>query len=357
MTLGSFFLYNLIMKNTYEAKWEALFLKRNKNGKEQIAQSLSQLNFDKSFKVVNVVGTNGKGSVSGYLADSLARNGYKVGIFTSPHIIAPNERISINGKDISNKEFFDIYKEINNDLIFFSSMYVVAMKHFQNEDVDIAIIEAGIGGKHDSTNTIDGDYGILTSVAIDHEALLGDNVVDIAKDKLGIINEGMKFYIPSYLDESLKLIISDYNVTTINNESNDFVVRNQKLAAGFLKETFDINEESFILPKGRCQVVGNNIIDVAHNQEGIIQAVKHLELTGIEYDQVVISVRKRKNIKDVKHIFSNKDVFAYQLDDTYKNNEELGIDDSITNLKEIISSDKRTLFIGGFELASLVLKG
>ena len=338
----------------YKNQWEKIFNKRN--GNKDVTTSFSSISFKKTFKVINVVGTNGKGSVSSYLADSLEKNGYKVGIFTSPHIHLPNERIKVNGQEITDKEFFDIYNSIDKDLMFFSSLYVVAMKHFQNKGVDIAIIEAGIGGEFDVTNTIDGEYGILTSISFDHEKMLGNTIEEITKNKLGIWNEGMKLYVPTTLPKEAVAVTKGYDVSHIQNDADDFVIRNQLLAKGFLKQEFDIDESNFNLPKGRCQIVEDNIVDVAHNQEGFIETVNHLKKIGVDYDTVVVSVRKTKNINNLKNIFSDKKIFVFKHNENYQDNNELGTGEMIDNIDTIINSKHKTLFIGGFELAALVLK-
>lgn len=148
------------------------------------------------FKTIHVAGTNGKGSVSHMLASVLQEAGYKTGLYTSPHLKDFRERIKINGRMVpeqyvidfvsSNKELFARVKPS-----FFEMTVAMAFKYFADEQVDIAVIEVGLGGRLDSTNIITPLVSVITNIAFDHVALLGDTLEKIATEKAGIIKAGV----------------------------------------------------------------------------------------------------------------------------------------------------------------------
>lgn len=152
-------------------------------------------------KVVHVAGTNGKGSVCAMLNSVLIEAGYKVGLFTSPHLIEYNERIKIQSSPISDDQFIELgikIKENCKEMVgkkeemptFFEYITAMAFLYFANQNVDIAIIETGIGGTYDATNVIKHPLvSVITSIGIDHTALLGDTIQKISREKGGIIKE------------------------------------------------------------------------------------------------------------------------------------------------------------------------
>ncbi|MHC1705456.1 MAG: folylpolyglutamate synthase/dihydrofolate synthase family protein [Tenuifilaceae bacterium] len=146
----------------------------------------------KSFKTIHVAGTNGKGSTSHMLASVLAKAGYKVGLYTSPHLKDFRERIRINGAVISEQEVIDFvekHREIFEKVkpSFFEMTVALAFDYFSREKVDIAVIEVGLGGRLDSTNIITPELSIITNISYDHTDLLGDTLEKIAIEKAGII--------------------------------------------------------------------------------------------------------------------------------------------------------------------------
>ncbi len=149
--------------------------------------------FPLGFKTVHIAGTNGKGTAACALGAILKEAGFKTGVFTSPHIKTPLERIKINGSLISGRDFakaVSLVKEKQaGELNFFETLTLAALSHFKNKKIDIAVVECGIGGLLDSTNIIDADICIITSVALDHCAMLGGAIKDIAFQKSGIIKK------------------------------------------------------------------------------------------------------------------------------------------------------------------------
>ena len=148
-------------------------------------------------KTIHVAGTNGKGSTSHMLASILQEAGYKVGLFTSPHLKDFRERIKINGQPISKSEVVDFITDNKpffnkNNLSFFEMTVGLAFHSFEKYNVDIAIIEVGLGGRLDSTNIIKPLVSVITNIGFDHTQMLGNTLPEIAFEKAGIIKKSNK---------------------------------------------------------------------------------------------------------------------------------------------------------------------
>jgi dihydrofolate synthase/folylpolyglutamate synthase len=150
----------------------------------------------KSYKTIHVAGTNGKGSVSHILASVLQEAGYKVGLYTSPHLKDFRERIRVNGKMIQKadvvyfvKENQTFFEEIQPS--FFEMSVAMAFDYFEKQEVDVAIVEVGMGGRLDSTNIVYPEISIITNIGLDHTAFLGNTLPLIAEEKAGVIKEGV----------------------------------------------------------------------------------------------------------------------------------------------------------------------
>ena len=153
-------------------------------------------NPERKFKSIHVAGTNGKGSVSHFLASILQEAGYKVGLYTSPHLVDFRERIRINGEMIPEQKVVDFVAGnrqliTDNALSFFEMTVGMAFDYFAKEQVDIAVIEVGMGGRLDSTNVITPLLSVITNIGLDHTQFLGDTLEKIAGEKAGIIKEGV----------------------------------------------------------------------------------------------------------------------------------------------------------------------
>ena len=156
------------------------------------------------FRSIHVAGTNGKGSVSHMLASVLMQAGYKVGLYTSPHLVDFRERIRINGKMIPEQqvvEFVEHHRPFMQSLqlSFFEMTVALAFHYFANEHVDVAVVEVGMGGRLDSTNVITPSLSIITNIGFDHTQFLGDTLPKIAAEKAGII----KPHVPVVIGETL----------------------------------------------------------------------------------------------------------------------------------------------------------
>ncbi|MCB9233434.1 MAG: bifunctional folylpolyglutamate synthase/dihydrofolate synthase [Bacteroidia bacterium] len=151
---------------------------------------------ERKFPAVHVAGTNGKGSVSSMMASVLTAQGYKTGLFTSPHLKSFTERIRINGQAIAEEDalgFADQHEKLieATDLSFFEATTAMAFDYFARQQVDIAVIEVGLGGKFDSTNVLNSILTAIAQIGLDHQSILGNTLPEIAREKAGIIKPGV----------------------------------------------------------------------------------------------------------------------------------------------------------------------
>ena len=147
----------------------------------------------RDYQTIHVTGTNGKGTTSTLISALLSHTGLRVGTFTSPDLHSINERIAVNGEPIDDDTLISLLGRLSDaesasevELTRFELLTVGALLHFSDEGVDVAVVEVGMGGTWDSTNVIDGDVAVLTNVDLDHTAVLGNSVAEIASDKVGI---------------------------------------------------------------------------------------------------------------------------------------------------------------------------
>jgi dihydrofolate synthase/folylpolyglutamate synthase len=164
---------------------------------ERILETLG--NPHRAIQAIHVGGTNGKGSTAAMMASILQKEGYRVGLYTSPHLVRFTERIRINGKEIEEAEVARLAGEMRERIeaasieppfTFFDFTTAMAIYYFSQKMVDLAILEVGLGGKLDSTNVVDPLLSIITNVAMDHEEVLGQSLLKIAREKAGIIKKG-----------------------------------------------------------------------------------------------------------------------------------------------------------------------
>ncbi len=158
---------------------------------------------EQKFPSVLIAGTNGKGSTAATLSSILRASGLKTGLYTSPHLVRINERIRINGEEITDDNFAELHGEVDHvaeNLVerkelpwhpsFFEMMTAIAFAHFARERVDIAVLEVGMGGRLDATNVVEPLVSVITDISLDHQKFLGDTVGEIAGEKVGIIRRG-----------------------------------------------------------------------------------------------------------------------------------------------------------------------
>jgi dihydrofolate synthase/folylpolyglutamate synthase len=158
---------------------------------------------ERRFPCVLIAGTNGKGSTAATLAAILRASGLKTGLYTSPHLVRINERIRVNGKEISDDDFASLHAEVDRfaeRLVeraelpwhpsFFEMMTAIAFEYFARSKVDVAVLEVGMGGRLDATNVVDPRVSVITDISLDHQKFLGNTVSEIAREKVGIIRPG-----------------------------------------------------------------------------------------------------------------------------------------------------------------------
>ena len=164
---------------------------------ERILEALG--NPHREVQAIHIGGTNGKGSTAAMMASILQKEGYRMGLYTSPHLIRFTERIKVNGKEIEKEEVAELagwMKErieaagIPSPFTFFDFTTAMGLLYFKQKMVDLAILEVGLGGRLDSTNVIDPLLSIITNIAKDHEEYLGRSILKIAREKAGIIKKG-----------------------------------------------------------------------------------------------------------------------------------------------------------------------
>src|SRR6185437_16157148 len=155
-------------------------------------------NPQESFKSVHIAGTKGKGSTCAMIASMLEASGYRVGLYTSPHLVDVRERISVNGEMISQAEFARLVKHVEPIIrrmkptpTYFDVLTALSFKYFEEQKIDIAVIETGLGGRLDSTNVIKPEVTAITSISKDHMAQLGSTLSRIAEEKAGIFKAGI----------------------------------------------------------------------------------------------------------------------------------------------------------------------
>ncbi|MCX7905730.1 MAG: Mur ligase family protein [Elusimicrobiales bacterium] len=182
-----------------------------KNGITHILEILNKMGnpHKKIGKVIHITGTNGKGSVSYLTASFLSSLGYKVGLYTSPHINSLTERIKINLQDISYSEFVRLYEYVvsfDSNLSFFEIVTLIMIKYFEENNLDFSVVEVGIGGLYDTTNVLDGELCFITSIDYDHMDMLGPTLNDIAFQKAGIIKNNSMCVVGDIANEQLEVI-------------------------------------------------------------------------------------------------------------------------------------------------------
>ncbi len=291
-------------------------------------------------KCLHVAGTNGKGSTSHMLSSVLQEAGYKVGLYTSPHLKDFRERIKINGKEISEEfviEFIAKHKSFfeANDMSFFEMSVGLAFDYFASEKTDIAIIEVGLGGRLDATNIITPLVSVITNIGLDHTQFLGNTLEAIAGEKAGIIKPNIPVVIGEYTDETkpvflakaeennapiyfasdlidqiyLSDLIGDYQfhnkktvqqtISILNNETN-FKISTEQLQEGLLHVVKNTGLQ------GRWQQLGENpkiICDTAHNKHGLLVVMNQLQNEKYENLHIVLGVVNDKDLDSILPLF------------------------------------------------------
>ncbi|MDC1540451.1 bifunctional folylpolyglutamate synthase/dihydrofolate synthase [Flavobacteriaceae bacterium] len=336
------------MKYSETTQWLFSQLPRYQNvGKSAYKADLSQtlklakqLNHpEHQFKSVHVGGTNGKGSTAHMLASILQEAGYKVGLYTSPHLKDYRERIRINGELISEDfvvDFVSTHKTFfeANALSFFEMSVGMAFAYFADKQVDIAVVEVGLGGRLDSTNILNPEVSVITNIGLDHTQFLGTTLEAIAGEKAGIIKPNIPVVIgetqleteaifrtkatkaqaPIYFADqlvevryptSLKGTYQIHNVRTVLQtieilNSRAFTIPIEAIQLGLLK----VAENTGL--RGRWEILGSFptiICDTAHNREGLSLVFKQLQTEKFQRLHIVLGMVNDKDVLSLLELF------------------------------------------------------
>jgi len=310
-----------------------------------ISLSESLGNPHRTFKTIHVAGTNGKGSTSHMLASILQEAGYKVGLYTSPHLIDFRERIKINGIEIPENEVITFINSNKNyleqhNLSFFEMTVGMAFNYFSKQKVDIAIIEVGLGGRLDSTNIINPVLSVITNIGLDHTNILGDTLEEIAIEKAGIIKPNTPVVVGEYQKEtypvfqkvaekhSAEIILASKITLQLKTDlKGDYQHNNTRTAyvaaRVLLLKGFKISSEN--IERGLNSVIKNTglqgrwqqlyekpkvVCDTAHNKEGLTYVTAQLRKETYTQLHIVLGFVSDKKLDDVLPLFP-KDAIYY----------------------------------------------
>ena len=295
---------------------------------------------DKDRKIIHVAGTNGKGSVCAFLSSMLEQGGFRCGLFTSPHLVKINERFQINEVMISDQRFTEAFTEVKNlaDRLveegdyhptYFEFLFLMGMIVFKQEDVDYIVLETGLGGRLDATNSVLSPMAcVITSISLDHVEYLGDTIEKIAGEKAGIMKKGVPVIFDGNRKEAAEVIkaraeelgcpwyevkesrqkllnytpegIRFLSASGVYGETElfvPFIARYQMMNAALALETMGVLREEHGLEKetlikgiggakwqGRMEtILPGVIVDGAHNEDGIARFVETVSYFQKEY--------------------------------------------------------------------------
>ena len=349
-----------------------------------------------SFKSIHVAGTNGKGSSSHMLASIFQEANLNVGLYTSPHLIDFRERIRLNGKKIKKKDvtsFVDNHKIFikKNNISFFEITVAMAFDYFSKSNVDIAIIETGLGGRLDATNIINPISSLITNVGFDHEKYLGDTIKKIAKEKAGIIKKSGPVVISEYqptikdifIEKAESLDTKIYFVKSVkNNFNSDLKGSFQKNnVAGVVKSISILNNfkiKKNNIEKGLMNVIKNTglrgrweifskspltICDTGHNLDAFKEIKKSINNLHFKKLRIVIGFVEEKNFKQILDLLPKDAIYyfcqpdikrALSVEKVFEYSKKISLSgyrfNSVKNayLESVKNADKKDLiFIGG----------
>lgn len=337
-------------------------------GVERAGKLLELLgNPDKNLKIIHIAGTNGKGSVCSYIDDILKKSGYKIGLFTSPHLVTIRERIQVDGELISREDFTQYFNKVyetaranNLKLAYFDFFFGAAMLYFDKCKVDYVVLETGLGGSLDATNAVHNPLCcVITTISLEHTAILGDTIKKIAEQKAGIIKQGVPVVYAD--DNEASGVIEDiahsknsycygvspqqYQIIKNFNGCIDFSLHNEyyinnclRLATPaiyqvenvsiaitvcrLLKHLYhiDIKDSAIVdsagshIWQGRMEKLTDNIyVDGAHNPQGIqsfVNSVNGMYADSTDKAALLFSVVSDKNFEQMISILCGCKVFA-----------------------------------------------
>lgn len=316
-----------------------------KLGLENITKILSYLNNPQSnYKSIHVAGTNGKGSVCLMIERILSQADYKVGLYSSPHLVSITERIKIGENEISKKDFAkymteiaDLIEKTGIRLTYFEIITVMCFKYFNDKNVEFAVIETGLGGRLDATNVLEDKVCVITNVSFDHEHILGNTLLDIAKEKFGIIKKN-NVVITGIEDEALlselKKVCKEKNAKISPPDKGDlggsiltgYQLKNAQIAIKTIMSNVECRMSDDLIKNalsnfsfpGRMQKINYKqkqiILDGAHNLAGILELEKSLKKDKRK-KLLIFGVLKDKNYKQMTdYLFKYFDKVVFTSD-------------------------------------------
>ena len=303
------------------------------------------------FPAVHIAGTNGKGSVSHMIASVLQTAGYKVGLYTSPHLSDFRERIRINGQMIAENEVVDFIQTnreffLEGKFSFFEMTVGMAFEHFRKHMVDIAVIEVGMGGRLDSTNVVNPEVCAITNIGFDHMRFLGNTLPEIAGEKAGIIKAGVPVVIGEYQEETWPVFKQRTNhlnaplyradqmiLQSLESDLMGSYQEFNKLTALAVLEILNRKDwkiESNDIEQGLLHVVANTglmgrwqllgtepkiICDTAHNKEGLQLVLKQLLNEDFEQLFIVLGTLADKDLDSILPLFPKQAYYYFTTPD------------------------------------------
>lgn len=348
----------------------------------------------KKFKVFHIAGTNGKGSTCAFINSILLSMEKKVGLFISPHLVKINERIKVDGKDISDEDFCHTFYKVKSTIeelyadkyvpTFFEYIFLIAVTYFADKNVEYAVLEVGMGGRLDATNIIKKPVAsIITSISMDHMEILGDTIEKISYEKAGIIKKNVPvFYFGDNIivnriicerakqvgAKAIKIVSDDITILGKNNKSIDFSISNMYDRYGcfqipFVMEYQTVNAAlavsavNYVMADelnrnhiadglnktiwpGRMEEIKKNIyLDGAHNYEGIEQFVKYAnEISKDRRIYILFSVVKEKEYSLMMDLIAKVNNCKGYLVAPVKNARALLAEDMLSYLTENVNA-------------------
>ena len=311
-----------------------------------LAFTLALGNPQTKFKSLHIAGTNGKGSSSSMLASILQEAGYKVGLYTSPHLKDFRERIKIDGKEIPEEYVVNFITENRpfleeHSLSFFEMTVGMAFSYFAKENVDIAVIEVGLGGRFDSTNIISPEVSLITNISKDHTDILGDTLPKIAFEKAGIIKQNVPVVISEYQEETAPvftarakeikapIIFTNHIETSLTTDlQGAYQEKNIKgviaVTELLIHQGWDITPENIAQGllhvvhntnlKGRWQTLGSCptiVCDTGHNVGGLTYVMEQLKKQTYTHLHIVVGFVKEKDVNSVLELFPKEATYYF----------------------------------------------
>lgn len=374
-------------------------------------------NPETSFRSIHVAGTNGKGSTCTMMASIFREYGLKVGLYTSPHLIRFNERIRVNGSPINDEEIIDFVQKHQADIediqsTFFETTTAMAFTHFQQHNVDVAVIETGLGGRLDSTNVIHPDMTVITPIGMDHTEFLGDTLTSIAKEKAGIIKEKTPLILAEQSVDAERVVLkkSEEKSVSVQKIKHDDIRVIQSDTAGTkfsyqgsvfntpllgeyqaLNTAMAIKTVTEFVPEitddivnaglqktqwpGRIQLLDSSFpiyYDVAHNGHGILAVLEWLNRQYSEKPAGIFVLKADKELEKMKSILSGAfspliitsipEAGLMNTEALGKSMKEINVDhmqvddfsEAVQHLKEMVADQKPGLIFGSHYIASAV---